>query len=360
MRRVTPLRARLLAILLLQLCACVFAEATAPVTATPPAAPASPSDSMHMHHESPPPSTDAPQDHAHAADDSMGGMGEHGAGSSDTSSHASMDMSSMGTMPMFFAVTHFSGALLFSWTDLSTPRGYALFAFALVLGCILREWLSVKRMEVESAIQELAALHSSAGSVFDATDSHVHLESHRRCCGLLSAPMFSSLLYGFNMLVGYCLMLVVMSYDTILFSLILTASVAAHYYFQHWRPAARRASNQSRSNNRAAEFERQHIRTHGQSGVRLGVGGGSLEDDDSHADGVTHASGALPSINFSHHAALGLSKALAKSPNPSSRSPGAGLLLTDLRSSPSSSRGASGGKQAAALHMNVTRDCCDA
>ncbi len=182
-----------------------------------------------------PPHSPAPMD-AHVTDDTH--AASDGA-STDHSGHGSAN--NAHSMPMFFSTVPFSGPLLFSWADITSTRSYSLFVLLLALACILREYLSMFRMEVELSRDNDAQSQHQQGM---GSDPYLR-EPPPRCCGLISAPMLASLLYGANMALAYGIMLVVMSYDVWLFFVIIASSVAAHFAF-HRPPAAARAAHANR------------------------------------------------------------------------------------------------------------------
>jgi len=107
------------------------------------------------------------------------------------------------SMPMYF-VPRATGPLLFSWADVTTTGAYLAFGLTLALACGLREVLSVWRMQVETVNSQMAQLHSTA---LPSPDSAGRIETQRFAgSGVFSAPLLSSLLYGLNMALAYCIM----------------------------------------------------------------------------------------------------------------------------------------------------------
>jgi len=259
---------------------------------------------------------------AHALANAPEGDGAAAAGA-HVSSHDGM------AMPMYFSTRPHSGPLLFPWSDLSTGPAYALFAVALVLACVAREYLAVYRMELEMANTEAAAI-AQAAAMHAAPDASLrNLEPPRRCCGLLSSSTLASLLHAVNMALAYGIMLVVMSYDACLFALIILTAFFAHLYFA--RPvspgsSASRVAASQRLTSRSPLVRMQQAQRDAEADeearglTSLGAGGAS-------------ASSSLPFPSLM----LGLSKTNTHSKSPPAVDP----------------------RRSAALHLAMGRECCE-
>lgn len=190
-----------------------------------------------------------PPEHDHALEDAQTTTGAPASTTTDGShahDHAADSDSTGGghvmVMQMWFTA-RMTGPLLFSFLDVTSRVNYGLFCLGLAIACALREYLATYRLELERENNELQLLHAAASQALHSADGSIsiRLETHRKCLGTLSGPLLSSLLHGANMCLAYCIMLVVMSYDGIFFAVIISASIAAHFYFQHQRPATHKA-----------------------------------------------------------------------------------------------------------------------
>ena len=167
------------------------------------------------------------------------------------------------SMPMFFTL-RMSGQLLFSFIDVTSSSGYLFFALLLSLACVLREYLHVYRLELEKDNADTQLFHTIASQqgVMHSDDGTIRIESHRKCCGLITLPVLSSTLYALNMCLAYLIMLVVMSYDFTYFFLILVSSGVSHYYFQHLSPRRRAESASSRTPSPSASMRNPYSSHH--------------------------------------------------------------------------------------------------